>query len=80
MLNMAAGRMKPLALAQPQSQDESDDMELGASAAAVYKTHSTGILNVLEDMREIISQHKKSELNSDIAKMTAKIDQAVAKP
>jgi predicted nucleic acid-binding Zn-ribbon protein len=30
----------------------SDDEELGAPAAAVYKTHSTSIFDVLEDMKE----------------------------
>ena len=30
--------------------DESDDLELGAPAAASYKSHSGGILDVLEDV------------------------------
>merc|ERR1719395_124831 len=41
---------KLMALVQQQS--GSDDEELGAPAAAVYKTHSTSIFDVLEDMKE----------------------------
>eukprot|EP00747_Dinoflagellata_sp_TGD_P154790 gnl/TRDRNA2_/TRDRNA2_177533_c10_seq2.p1 gnl/TRDRNA2_/TRDRNA2_177533_c10~~gnl/TRDRNA2_/TRDRNA2_177533_c10_seq2.p1 ORF type:complete len:704 (+),score=255.75 gnl/TRDRNA2_/TRDRNA2_177533_c10_seq2:89-2200(+) len=36
-----------------QSSDDSDsDLELGAPAAATYKSHSGGILDILEDMKE----------------------------
>merc|ERR1719281_503454 len=35
-----------------QQQAGADDEELGAPAAAVYKTHSTSIFDVLEDMKE----------------------------
>jgi chromosome segregation ATPase len=35
-----------------QQNSESDDLEPGAPAAAVYKTHSTSIFDVLEDMKE----------------------------
>merc|ERR1712127_633964 len=35
-----------------QSQQGSDDEELGAPAAAVYKSHSSSIFDVLEDMKE----------------------------
>merc|ERR1719199_28664 len=35
-----------------QQQAGSDDEELGAPAAAVYKTHSSSIFDVLEDMKE----------------------------
>merc|ERR1719359_71702 len=35
-----------------QQSTESDDEEPGAPAAAVYKTHSTSIFDVLEDMKE----------------------------
>merc|ERR1719314_10492 len=40
------------ALVQSQQGAEADDAELGAPAAAVYKTHSTSIFDVLEDMKE----------------------------
>jgi len=40
------------ALVQSQQGAESDDEELGAPAAAVYKTHSSSIFDVLEDMKE----------------------------
>jgi hypothetical protein len=48
----AEDRKTLLALAQSQSKDESDDLEFGAPAAASYKSHSSGILDVLEDMKE----------------------------
>jgi hypothetical protein len=41
-----------VALVQSQQGTESDDEELGAPAAAVYKTHSSSIFDVLEDMKE----------------------------
>merc|ERR1719420_1493655 len=40
------------ALVQSQQGTEADDTELGAPAAAVYKTHSSSIFDVLEDMKE----------------------------
>jgi chaperonin cofactor prefoldin len=40
------------ALVQSQQGAESDDEELGAPAAAVYKTHSSSIFDVLEDLKE----------------------------
>jgi len=43
---------KLVALVQQQSGSDADDQELGAPAAAVYKTHSTSIFDVLEDMKE----------------------------
>merc|ERR1719195_2533843 len=43
---------KLMALVQSQQKDENDDLELGAPAAAVYKTQSGGILEVSEDMKE----------------------------
>merc|ERR1719498_963668 len=39
-------------MALVQQQSGSDDEELGAPAAAVYKTHSGSIFDVLEDMKE----------------------------
>merc|ERR1719314_20215 len=41
-----------MALVQSQQGAESDDEELGAPAAAVYKTHSGGIFDVLENLKE----------------------------
>merc|ERR1740115_367063 len=40
------------ALVQSQQGTASDDEELGAPAAAVYKSHSSSIFDVLEDMKE----------------------------
>merc|ERR1719299_353706 len=40
------------ALVQSQQGAEADDEELGAPAAAVYKSHSGSIFDVLEDMKE----------------------------
>jgi len=49
-------KQKLLSLVQSRDGDEdraeADEAALGAPAAAVYKTHSTGILDVLEDLRE----------------------------
>jgi chromosome segregation ATPase len=41
-----------VALVQSQQASDSDDLELGAPAAAVYKTHSSSIFDVLEDLKE----------------------------
>merc|ERR1719266_2372410 len=58
-------KQKLVALVQSQN---SDDQEPGAPEAAVYKTHSTGILDVLEDMKEkaegSLSDLRKEETNS----------------
>jgi len=58
-------KQKLVALVQSQS---SDDQEPGAPEAAVYKTHSSGILDVLEDMKEkaegSLSDLRKEETNS----------------
>merc|ERR1719394_2188395 len=43
---------KLAAFVQSQQSEETDDLELGEPAAAVYKTHSGGILDVLEDLKE----------------------------
>jgi hypothetical protein len=51
-----------------QSQQGSDEDELGAPAAALYKTHSTNILDVLEDLKEKaeeqLSNLRKAETNT----------------
>jgi len=56
-----------LALAQQQGA-ETDDAELSAPAAAEYKTHSSGIFDVLEDMKEKaesqLSDLRKAEVNT----------------
>jgi len=41
-----------MALVQSQQSTESDDDLMGAPAAAVYKSHSTSIFDVLEDLKE----------------------------
>merc|ERR1719410_832351 len=60
-----ADKQKLVALVQSQS---SDDQEPGAPAAAVYKSHSSGIIDVLEDMKEkaegSLSDLRKEETNS----------------
>jgi chromosome segregation ATPase len=45
-------KQKLVALVQSQQGSDEDDAELGAPAAATYKSHSTGIFDVLEDMKE----------------------------
>jgi len=45
-------RKKLLALAQTTTGEDADDAALGAPAAAAYKTHSGGILDVLEDLKD----------------------------
>jgi len=51
-----------------QQNSASDDLEPGAPAAAVYATHSTGIFDVLEDMKEKaesqLADLRKAESNS----------------
>merc|ERR1719420_2789864 len=41
-----------VALVQSRQETDTDELSLGAPAAAVYKTHSTSIFDVLEDMKE----------------------------
>jgi chromosome segregation ATPase len=43
---------KLTALVQQKSESDDEDLAPGAPAAAVYKTHSTSIFDVLEDMKE----------------------------
>jgi len=61
----ANDKQKLVTLIQSQN---SDDQEPGAPEAAVYKTHSSGILDVLEDMKEkaegSLSDLRKEETNS----------------
>merc|ERR1719410_1651632 len=39
-------------MVQAQQSSEADDSELGSPAAAAYKSHSSGIFDVLEDLKE----------------------------
>merc|ERR1719440_17275 len=59
-------RQKLLALVQSKSDDE--DMGAGAPAAATYKSHSSGIVDVLEDLKEKaegeLSDARKAESNA----------------
>merc|ERR1719394_1847026 len=63
-----ADRSKLLALVQSQQSADADDDAPGAPAAAVYKTHSTGILDVIADMKEKaegqLSDLRKAESNT----------------
>jgi len=45
-------KQKLLALVQSQQQSDADDADVGAPAAAAYKTHSSNIVEVLENMKE----------------------------
>jgi chromosome segregation ATPase len=45
-------KQKLLALVQSQQASDADDADVGAPAAAVYKTHSSNIVEVLENMKE----------------------------
>jgi len=59
---------KLMAFVQSQQNEQNDDLELGAPEAATYKTHSTGILDVLEDLKEKaegqLSDLRKAEVNT----------------
>lgn len=61
-------QQKLSAFVQAQQNDESDDLELGAPAAATYQTHSNGILDVLEDLKEKaegqLSDLRRAETNT----------------
>merc|ERR1711957_383139 len=63
-----ADKQKLVALVQSQQNSESDDEDSGAPAAAVYKTHSTSIIDVLEDLKEKaegqLSDLRKAETNT----------------
>merc|ERR1719159_882536 len=45
-------KQKLMALVQSSENSDSDDEDVNAPAAAVYKTHSTGIFDLLEDLKE----------------------------
>merc|ERR1719291_90222 len=67
-----------------QSQQNADDDEIGAPAAAVYKTHSTSIFDVLEDLKEKaegeLSSLRKAETNSahNFAMLKQSLDDQIA--
>eukprot|EP00403_Amphidinium_massartii_P042452 CAMPEP_0178440306 /NCGR_PEP_ID=MMETSP0689_2-20121128/36693_1 /TAXON_ID=160604 /ORGANISM="Amphidinium massartii, Strain CS-259" /LENGTH=698 /DNA_ID=CAMNT_0020063041 /DNA_START=76 /DNA_END=2169 /DNA_ORIENTATION=+ len=51
-LMSAQDKKKLVALVQDHQQEADSDDELGAPAAAVYKSHSTSLIDTLEDLRE----------------------------
>jgi len=61
-------KQKLVALVQNSQNSQDEDEELGAPAAATYKTHSTGIFDVLEDLKEKaeaqLSELRKAETAS----------------
>jgi len=61
-------KQKLVALVQSQQGSDADDADVGAPAAAVYKTHSTSIVDVLEGMKEKaeaqLSDLRKAETNT----------------
>merc|ERR1719444_187515 len=64
----SADKTKLVALVQSQQNSDADDGEIGAPDAAVYKTHSGNILDVLEDLKEKaeeqLSALRKAETNT----------------
>merc|ERR1719436_1155444 len=74
-----------LAFVQSQQGTGDDDAEFGAPAAAVYKSHSKDIVEVLEDMKEKaegqLSDLRKAETNAkhnyELLKQSL-VDQAAA--
>merc|ERR1719225_2513884 len=64
----SSDQQKLTALVQSQQSDDADEDELGSPAAAAYKTHSTNILDVLEDLKEKaegqLSDLRKAEVNT----------------
>merc|ERR1719359_567796 len=64
----AADQKKLVALVQARQDAEGDDEELGAPAPAAYKTHSGGIVETLEDLKEKaeaeLAAAQKAEKNS----------------
>merc|ERR1719482_253409 len=64
----ATDQKKLAALVQARQGAESDDDDFGAPAAAAYKSHSSSIFDVLEDMKEKaegqLSELRKAEQNT----------------
>jgi hypothetical protein len=61
-------KAKLVALVQSGQENDNDDSEMVAPAAAVYKTHSTPIFDVLEDLKEKAEEQlaalRKAETNT----------------
>ena len=59
---------KLTALVQIQQNDDADEDDLGSPAAAAYKTHSSNILDALEDLKEKtegqLSDPRKAKVNT----------------
>merc|ERR1712008_512673 len=60
-----ADKTKLVALVQSQQGSQNDDEELGEPAAATYKSHSSGIIDVLEDMKEKAEAELKDLRNEE---------------
>merc|ERR1719199_1763033 len=61
-------KSKLMSLVQSSEKSDDDDEDVNAPAAAVYKTHSTGIFDLLEDLKEKaeeeLSALRKAETNT----------------
>jgi len=61
-------KTKLLALVQNRQKDEDDDSDFGAPAPDAYKSHSSSIIDVLEDMKDKaeteLSELRKAEVNA----------------
>merc|ERR1719159_1161236 len=61
-------KQKLMSLVQSSEKSDDDDEDVNAPAAAVYKTHSTGIFDLLEDLKEKaeeeLSALRKAETNT----------------
>eukprot|EP00928_Gymnodinium_smaydae_P061058 TRINITY_DN4510_c0_g1_i3.p1 TRINITY_DN4510_c0_g1~~TRINITY_DN4510_c0_g1_i3.p1 ORF type:complete len:716 (+),score=160.32 TRINITY_DN4510_c0_g1_i3:58-2205(+) len=64
----AADQQRLVALVQSKGEDSEGDDDLGAPAAAAYQSHSSNILDVLEDMKEKAEEQlasvRKAEVNA----------------
>merc|ERR1719387_1971233 len=63
-----ADKQKLMSLIQNRQNDDDDDSELGAPDPEVYKSHSGGIIDTLQDMKakaeEQLSEERKAEANA----------------
>jgi len=59
---------KLMALVQNKQTDEDTDLDFGAPAAAAYKSHSSSIVDILEDLKEKaeeeLAEARKAEMNA----------------
>merc|ERR1719195_1265030 len=60
-----ADKTKLVALVQSQQSSQSDDDQTAAPASAAYKSHSSGIIDVLEDMKEKAEAELKDLRNEE---------------